>query len=155
MMAWRHKHIRICFYAAEDGAMEGIDEVVRVLQAIGQDTRLRILKVLASGTFCVCELEEILGITQPAISHHLAILKDAKLVEDSREGQWVFYRANLARVDECRRALEALFALPIEEVTGMEGMAERVREIATNPRAPRRCREPGAGSAADLPKHAT
>lgn len=120
--------------------MQDIAEIVRVLQALGQDTRFKILRVLTAKSFCVCELEEIFGITQPAVSHHLGILKDAGLVGDSREGQWVFYKANLARIEECRCALEAIFGLPMREVTGMEGIAEKVKEIETNPKAPRRCR---------------
>jgi len=134
--------IKICRYAAisEGDVMGPIDETVRVLQALGQDTRFKIFKVLCGRTFCVCELEEIFGITQPAISHHLATLKDAGLVNDSREGQWVFYEANAERLRECWRALEGILNAPIDETPGMEALADKVREIETNPKAPRRCK---------------
>ncbi|MEW6227431.1 MAG: metalloregulator ArsR/SmtB family transcription factor [Bacillota bacterium] len=119
--------------------MEAIEEVVRVFQALGQDTRFKIFKVLFGRTLCVCELEEIFGITQPAISHHLAILKDAGLVDDSREGQWVFYKANTQRIGECWHTLMGILDLPIDELAGMDEIAERVKEIEKNPKAPRRC----------------
>ena len=116
--------------------IEPIEQVVRVLQALGQDTRLKIFKVLSLGMFCVCELEEIFGISQPAISHHLGILKDAGLVESCREGQWVLYKANLQRIAECQRLLEDFLGTPIQELPGMKEIAEKVREIERNPRAP-------------------
>jgi len=120
--------------------MEAVEEVIRVFQALGQDTRFKIFKVLSARTFCVCELEEIFGITQPAISHHLSILKDAGLVDDSREGQWVFYKANAERIEGCWHTLMGILDLPIDKLVGMAEIAERVKEIERNPKAPRRCR---------------
>ncbi len=121
--------------------MKAMEEVVGAFQALGQETRFKILKVLSTNSFCVCELEEILGITQPAISHHLAILRDAGLVDDSREGQWVFYKANVERIEECWHALEGILDSPIDDLAGMEEIAARVREIERNPKAPRRCKQ--------------
>lgn len=120
--------------------MKAIEEVVRVFQALGQDTRFKILKVLSGRTLCVCELEEIFGITQPAISHHLAILKDAGLVDDSREGQWVFYKASVERLEECWHTLMGILDLPMDELAEMDEIAQRVKEIERNPKAPRRCK---------------
>ncbi|MCR4403125.1 MAG: metalloregulator ArsR/SmtB family transcription factor [Firmicutes bacterium] len=120
--------------------MGAIEETVRVLQALGQDTRFKIFKVLCGRTFCVCELEEIFGITQPAISHHLAILKDAGLVGDSREGQWVFYEAKAERLRESWQALTGILDAPVDKTPGMEALAAKVKEIERNPRAPRRCK---------------
>ena len=54
-------------------------------------TRIRILFVLFEAEVCVCDLAEALHMTQPAISHQLKILKQAKLVRSRREGKSVFY----------------------------------------------------------------
>ncbi|MGE5593023.1 MAG: ArsR/SmtB family transcription factor [Betaproteobacteria bacterium] len=121
--------------------MKAIGELVRVFQALGQDTRFKIFKVLCGRTLCVCELEEIFGITQPAISHHLAILKDAGLVEDSREGQWVFYKASPDRLEEWWREAAAILGSPVDKLEGMDEIAARVEEIERNPKAPRQCRQ--------------
>ena|SRR5215210_2261132 len=61
-------------------------------KALSDPTRLAIVNQLAaSGECCVCNLEP-LGLSQPTISHHLKILRDAGLVESSRRGTWAYYR---------------------------------------------------------------
>ncbi len=62
---------------------------------LSDETRLRSLLLLQQeGELCVCELICALNISQPKISRHLAMLRDAMLVLDQRQGQWVFYRIN-------------------------------------------------------------
>lgn len=60
-------------------------------QALSDETRLRILKLLAQRELCVCELEAVLGMTQSRVSTNLAVLRNAGLVRDRRDGKWVFY----------------------------------------------------------------
>ena len=60
-------------------------------QAISDGTRLRIRKLLAQRELCVCELEAVLGMTQSRVSTNLAVLRNAGLVRDRRDGRWVFY----------------------------------------------------------------
>jgi len=60
-------------------------------KALGDKTRLQILALLKEEELCVCELVEILKISQPAVSQHMRRLKSAKLVKERRQGQWVFY----------------------------------------------------------------
>ena len=64
----------------------------RVLRALGDVTRLRILGLLVTGEVCVCHIHESLGISQPKASRHLAYLRRAGLVETRRDGLWVHYR---------------------------------------------------------------
>lgn len=66
----------------------------KAFKAIGEPTRLKIIKMLAQGSFCVCELSEYLDMLQPRVSQHLKILKDEGLVRESREGYWVYYSLN-------------------------------------------------------------
>lgn len=62
-------------------------------RALSDLTRLRCLVLLQrAGELCVCELTEALELSQPKISRHLANLREAGMVEDRRDGLWVFYR---------------------------------------------------------------
>jgi ArsR family transcriptional regulator len=63
----------------------------RLLKALANDTRLKMLRLLSLKDMCVCELTIALGLTQPTASHHLNILQNVELIEDRKEGKWVFY----------------------------------------------------------------
>jgi len=63
-------------------------------KALGDETRLKVLQMLTEKEMCVCEIIDRLDISQPAVSHHLKILKQAGLVTDSRDGKWVYYSLN-------------------------------------------------------------
>jgi len=66
-------------------------ELVKVFKAVADENRLRILKMLQHKKMCVCELAAALGITQPSVSRHLSLMKDAGLVSDHRNGPWIDY----------------------------------------------------------------
>ena len=66
-------------------------DLAELFKVFGDSTRIRILFVLFEAEVCVCDLAEALHMTQPAISHQLKILKQAKLVRSRREGKSVFY----------------------------------------------------------------
>src|SRR3954470_13929704 len=69
-----------------------IDTLVNQLKAAGDETRVRLLALLAQGERTVKELTEILGQSQPRISRHLKVLAEAGLVSRNPEGSWVYYR---------------------------------------------------------------
>ena len=60
-------------------------------KVFGDSTRIKILCVLLESEMCVCDLAEVLKMTQSAISHQLRVLKQMKLVKNRREGKTVFY----------------------------------------------------------------
>ncbi len=66
--------------------------VERFFQALGDNTRLRLLNLMGDQEICVCYFVEILGGPQPKISRHLAYLRSAGIVEARREGKWMHYR---------------------------------------------------------------
>ena len=74
------------------------DDFVKVM---ADETRQRILTLLQTGEMSVSELKEHFVVTQPTISHHLALLRQANLVLTRRAGKQVFYRANPACIAEC------------------------------------------------------
>ncbi|MCJ2133377.1 metalloregulator ArsR/SmtB family transcription factor [Methylobacterium sp. J-026] len=74
-------------------------EALGVLRAAAEETRLRILALLAEGELSVSDLTDILGQSQPRISRHLKLLVEAGLVERHREGAWAFFRLCEARAE--------------------------------------------------------
>ena len=71
--------------------MAGLDQLVTVLKAAGEGTRLRLLALLADGDHSVKDLTEILKQSQPRVSRHLKLLADAGLVQRNAEGAWAYY----------------------------------------------------------------
>ncbi len=67
-------------------------QVERFFQALGDETRLRLLNLMGQQEVCVCYFVEILGVPQPKISRHLAYLRSAGIVAARREGKWMHYR---------------------------------------------------------------
>ncbi len=70
-------------------------EIREIFYALSDEIRLKIVRLLvAHKELCVCQLQEILGISQPNISFHLRILKDAGLIKSRKEGKWNYYSLN-------------------------------------------------------------
>ncbi|MGD6819163.1 ArsR/SmtB family transcription factor [Metabacillus sp. 84] len=65
-----------------------------IMKLLGDKTRLTMMKMLQKNECCVCEFTVIFQASQPAISQHLRKLKDAGLVKEKRNGQWIFYSLN-------------------------------------------------------------
>jgi len=66
-------------------------DFIRVMKALSDPNRVKILKMLQCNAMCVCEIQAALGIAQPTVSKHLKFLEDAGLVGYKKEGQWVNY----------------------------------------------------------------
>ena len=70
---------------------EVLYDLAELFKIFGDSTRIRILYALFESEMCVCDIAQLLGMTQSAISHQLRILKGSKLVKYRREGKTVFY----------------------------------------------------------------
>lgn len=99
------------------------DALLQRFQAVAEETRFRIVQLLADGERCVCELQAELDAAQSRLSFHLKKLKEAGVVSDRRDGRWVHY----ALVPE---ALEEMRAF-LGEVKPTEGWAQAPRGDAT------------------------
>jgi ArsR family transcriptional regulator len=75
-------------FAASDLDVRPLSQLFR---ALGDETRLRIVALLAHGELCVCHLEKALDLTQPTVSRQLGVLRSAGVVDARREGTWVYY----------------------------------------------------------------
>jgi ArsR family transcriptional regulator len=95
--------------------MADLADYAAVFKALADPQRLRLLSLLPADrdkhTFCVCELADKLGMSQPCLSHHLNVLKNAGVVRFEKEGCSVFYYLDegsvLARLDEFKAGLRA------------------------------------------------
>ncbi len=82
-------------------------ELAAVFKALADPTRVSIVNRLAAAPeVCVCDLTAAFDLSQPTISHHLKLLRDAGLVESERRGTWAYYRL----VPEAIERLRAVFA---------------------------------------------
>ncbi|CAM5716975.1 ArsR/SmtB family transcription factor [Streptomyces griseorubiginosus] len=70
-------------------------DLAKVFKALGDPVRLRLMSMIASrgqgGEVCVCELTPAFDLSQPTISHHLKLLRQAGLIDCERRGTWVYY----------------------------------------------------------------
>ncbi|MEO8190994.1 MAG: metalloregulator ArsR/SmtB family transcription factor [Acidobacteriota bacterium] len=93
-------------------------DIVTVCKALGDPTRLKILDLLKSKGrsccdligreergLCACDIEEAVGLSQAAISHHMALLRRAGLVRAEKRGRWMYYSRNDAAIAGIAEAL--------------------------------------------------
>lgn len=95
-----------------------------LLRALGDEGRLRIVARLAAsaasdGAMCVCDLMTGIELSQPTVSHHLKVLKDAGVVRSERRGSWVYYSLELAILGSLGGLITAL-APPLREASASE-----------------------------------
>jgi ArsR family transcriptional regulator len=101
-----------------------IKDLEKIFKALGDKSRLRILKMLEVRPMCVCEIRYILKLSQPTVSGHLKVLKEAGLLEDEKNGLWVTYRL---RKDK----LNANILNLLKNLDGDEGVKEDLRLVKT------------------------
>ena len=90
----------------------GFDNVARLLAQMVDGTRIRIFWLLCHYEGCVINISSILGMSSPAVSHHLRSLKDSGLVESRREGKEVYYKAvDSPEVEFLHRMIEDLMEI--------------------------------------------
>ena len=80
-----------------------MQDLLNILKALSEETRLRILKLLEHGELCVCDIVAALDMVQPKVSFHLNTLKTAGFLKDRKQGKWTHY--SLDDSDFFRRSL--------------------------------------------------
>ena len=71
-----------------------MQDLLNIYKAFSDETRLRIIKLLEHGELCVCDIVAALDMIQPKVSFHLAVLKEAGLIKDRKQGRWTHYRTD-------------------------------------------------------------
>ncbi|VAX15018.1 hypothetical protein MNBD_NITROSPINAE04-2498 [hydrothermal vent metagenome] len=83
-------------------------KAAELFKILSVDKRIEIIELLKGGERSVNDLADILGVTQPAVSQHLRVLKAAGLVEDERNGYRIFYSLNQKTLETCRKRLNRI-----------------------------------------------
>ena len=89
-----------------------------VFKSLGDEKRLKIVKMLASNMneiFCVSDVAQQLGISQPAASQHIRVLKSIGILDENRRGFRVFYTINLDAMNEYKKSIDELFKKAFEK----------------------------------------
>jgi ArsR family transcriptional regulator len=95
-----------CGPATEPLDVDEREELASRFKALAEATRVAIVNTLSvADEVCVCHLTESFELSQPTISHHLRILREAGLVESSRRGTWAYYRLVPDAIAALRRSL--------------------------------------------------
>jgi|WetSurMetagenome_2_1015567.scaffolds.fasta_scaffold1015976_2 ArsR family transcriptional regulator, arsenate/arsenite/antimonite-responsive transcriptional repressor len=102
---------------------------VNFAKALADETRQKIMKLCCCQSLSVTEIVEQLDVAQPTVSHHLAILKEAGLVDVRPDGKQTFYSLNQERVANCCGQLMRVFA-PEDEATKTLGQFDMARSSA-------------------------
>ncbi len=107
----RPPSISLTAVAAHQPSLGQLPELLKVL---ANPTRLRIVGLLAQRELCVCDLEELLGISQSMTSHHIGVLRRAHLLlqrREERDARWVYYRLNPEAIEHLKSAFDSLLDL--------------------------------------------
>lgn len=87
-----------------------IEITTKALKALAEKKRLKIIDLLSAGELCVCELTDNLGLSQPNISHHLRILKEAGLIIGNKRGKWVYYELNQEKLEQLQKNFDFIIS---------------------------------------------
>ena len=98
-----------------------MNELSPFFKALCEDVRLKIIEVLMPRELCVCEIIDFLNLSQPAVSHHMKILKQAGLVKDRRDGRWIFYSLDKDRFTQMERLLGDRLFEPVRSCSSESG----------------------------------
>lgn len=103
---------------------------------LSDPTRLRIMMLIQQESeVCVCELTHALGESQPKVSRHLAVMRDAGIVEPRREGTWMHYRLDPALPDWAGELME-LTHQQVRELSPFTDDVEKLYEMNNRPERP-------------------
>ena len=75
-----------------------MQQLVKIIEALSDVNRLKIIKLLQKNPLCVCEIEKLLPISQSTTSHHLKILTYTNIVTSEKQGTWIIYQLNTANL---------------------------------------------------------
>ena len=103
-------------------------EFVRLMKALSDQNRVKIIMLLRGRELCVCELTALLGVAQPTVSKHLRLLEDSGLVSFRKEGNWIMYRLN----SECQDQAQAMLGLVgqwLDKAPEIEDLRQRLSEV--------------------------
>ena len=96
--------------------MVNLKKITKILKALADESRIRMLALLKERNgLCVCEITEIIGLSQPTISSHLKKLQDAEIITYSKDGLWVNYSLDENMEKEVQQLLDSMVQILSED----------------------------------------
>jgi ArsR family transcriptional regulator len=80
-------------------------QFIRVMKALSDPNRVRVVKLLENKQLCVCELQDLIGLAQSTVSKHMKVLEEAGLVDYHKEGSWIIYRLTQGEESDYARVM--------------------------------------------------
>jgi len=107
--------------------MHMLEQLVKQFKALGEPTRLKIIKLLQDKELCVCELEALLEMNQPRISQHLKVLKEAGLVKERKIKQWSYVSLSALLADGKLSAFEHFMDSSLGDIEDLSAECQRLQ----------------------------
>ncbi len=87
------------------------EKLANIFKALGNPVRLQIVELLSryAGQVCVCDIEDQFNLSQPTISHHLKVLRQAQIIDGEQQGLWVHYFLRMETLDTLRTIMDAIY----------------------------------------------
>ena len=92
------------------GLMMDYEKTARLLKALADSKRLKIVDILSCGTMCACDILEHFDFTQPTLSHHMKVLEKAGIVRVTKKGLWHYYELKETFVEEFDGSIQQIFS---------------------------------------------
>ena len=103
-----------------------------LLKSLADETRLAILTMLQDSEMCVCEIMEALPVSQPAVSHHLRVLRKPGLITDRRQGKRIFYSIDQQAFESAATLLDRMLFQPARQLKAADGSPIRQHPACTD-----------------------
>jgi len=104
-------------------------DTINVFKALSDPNRIRIVKMLGERELCMCEVREVLNLSNSTVSKHLTILRDAGLLLDSKNGRWVNFRLNSKADNQFTRSILTLIRKSFDDDETIREDAMKVRRV--------------------------
>jgi ArsR family transcriptional regulator len=109
-----------------------MNNLIKIFKALSDKNRIRILIILTKKTLCVCEIQDILGVTVSTVSQHLSILKEIGFILDEKDGKWVNYRLNTASKDLVMNQILLILPFYLNDDELIKSDLEKVNDVCRN-----------------------
>ena len=104
-------------------------DYVNVFKALSDPNRIRIMKMLSERELCMCEVREMLNLSNSTVSKHLTILRDANLLLDSKDGKWVNFQLNDKSEQKFIRSVITLIKNSFEDDEAVQDDSKKLHRV--------------------------
>lgn len=104
-------------------------QFIRVMKALSDPNRVRLIKILGIQKLCVCELQALIGLAQSTVSKHMKVLEEAGLVDFQKEGSWIIYQLTAGEESDYARVMLENLEDWLDDDTQLHEMIARLSQV--------------------------